>query len=159
MAKSCSLFTNGEKKHQQNREHTVLLDIGDFIDRFHPLTEASAGKANVILLNDAAYDAATIGNNEGITLSHEQLDTLYTNATFSVIVANVFYENGERPRWMKPYIIMTFGHVRVAFIGVTVPFQTFYELLGWRVADPFDTVAQLIEELSEKWMPLFYCLI
>lgn len=138
------------KKHQQNREHMVLLDIGDFIDRFHPLTEASAGKGNVILLNDAAYDAVTIGNNEGITLSHEQLDTLYTNATFSVIVANVFYENGERPCWMKPYIIMTFGHVRIAFIGVTVPFQTFYELLGWRVADPFDTVAQLIEELSEK---------
>lgn len=141
---------NERKKHKKNREHMVLLDIGDFIDRFHPLTEASGGKANVILLNDAAYDAVTIGNNEGITLSHEQLDTLYAHAKFPVIVANVFYENGERPHWMKPYVIMTFGNVRIAFIGVTVPFQTFYELLGWRVANPFDTVAQLIEELSEK---------
>lgn len=137
-------------EHKKQNEHMVLLDIGDFIDRFHPITEASDGKANVTLLNDAAYDAVTIGNNEGITLSHKQLDTLYAHAKFPVIVANVFYENGERPHWMKPYVIMTFGCVRVAFIGVTVPFQTFYELLGWRVADPFETVAQLVEELSEK---------
>lgn len=128
----------------------VLLDIGDFIDRFHPITEASDGKANIALLNDAAYDAVTIGNNEGITLSHEQLDKLYEHATFPVLVANVFYQNGERPSWMKPYIIMTFGRARIALIGVTVPFQTFYELLGWRVADPFTTVAQLIDELSTK---------
>lgn len=141
---------NERRKHVKNNEHMVLLDIGDFIDRFHPLTEASDGKANVILLNDAAYDAVTIGNNEGITLSHKQLDTLYAHATFPIIVANVFYENGKRPHWMKPYVIMTFGRARIAFIGVTVPFQTFYELLGWRVADPFDTVAQLIKELSKQ---------
>lgn len=90
-------FQNERRRHKKNHEHMVLLDIGDFIDRFHPLTEASDGKANVILLNDAAYDAVTIGNNEGITLSHKQLDTLYAHAKFPVIVANVFYENGERP--------------------------------------------------------------
>ncbi len=137
-------------EHKKQSKHMVLLDIGDFIDRFHPITEASDGKANIALLNDVAYDAVTIGNNEGITLSHEQLDKLYEHATFPVLVANVFYQNGERPRWMKPYIIMTFGRARIAFIGVTVPFQTFYELLGWRVADPFATVAQLIDELSAK---------
>lgn len=34
------------------------------MDRSHPLTEATLGKANIELLNDAQVDVVTIGNNE-----------------------------------------------------------------------------------------------
>ncbi len=46
--------------------HTVLtFDIGDAMDRAHPLTEATNGQRNVSLMNEIGYDAVTIGNNEG----------------------------------------------------------------------------------------------
>ena len=49
-------------------EASFLFDIGDFIDRSNLYTEATLGKGNVSLLNEAQYDVVTIGNNEGITL-------------------------------------------------------------------------------------------
>ena len=45
------------------------FDIGDYVDRSHPFTEGTIGKGNTQLLNEAGYDAVTIGNNEGITMS------------------------------------------------------------------------------------------
>ena len=40
-----------------------LFDIGDNVDRSHPFTEGTKGKGNIQLLNEAGYDAVTIGNN------------------------------------------------------------------------------------------------
>ena len=47
------------------------------------------GIKNVELLNQAHCDIATIGNNEGMTISHDALNTLYDNAEFDVTCANV----------------------------------------------------------------------
>src|SRR5690606_12737170 len=66
-----------------------LMDIGDHMDRVQPISEAFKGKANVALLNKLEYDFVTIGNNEGITLSHEELFQLYDEASFEVICANL----------------------------------------------------------------------
>ena len=53
---------------KKNRNaHTLYLELGDHIDRSNALTEATYGKGNVELLNEAAVDYGTIGNNEGIT--------------------------------------------------------------------------------------------
>src|SRR5699024_1592041 len=53
-----------------DNESCWIVDIGDHIDRVHPIAEAFMGKANVQLLNEAGYHFATIGNNEGITMDH-----------------------------------------------------------------------------------------
>ncbi|TCL47352.1 2',3'-cyclic-nucleotide 2'-phosphodiesterase (5'-nucleotidase family) [Thermolongibacillus altinsuensis] len=148
--KIAHLLREKRKEHTQKNEHVLIFDIGDFVDRVHPITEATNGKANVHLLNDIPYDAVTIGNNEGITLPHEHLNTLYEQATFSVLVANLFYPNGERPPWLKPYVLFKLGNVRLAVIGLTVPFQKFYELLGWRVEDPFAILKEILSELKGK---------
>ena len=60
-----------QRKQQaaDNGEACFLFDIGDHIDRSHPFTEGTEGKGNNELLNEAGYDAVTIGNNEGITMS------------------------------------------------------------------------------------------
>lgn len=36
------------------------------MDRWHPLSEATNGQENILLMNEVGYDAATIGNNEGV---------------------------------------------------------------------------------------------
>ncbi len=70
-------------------ETSYLFDVGDHLDRSNIYTEATIGQGNIQLLNEAGYDVVTIGNNEGITLSHDELYHLYDEATFDVVVANV----------------------------------------------------------------------
>jgi 5'-nucleotidase len=139
------------QKHQQRNETMLLFDIGDFIDRFHPITEATRGKANVDLLNALRYDAVTIGNNEGITLDYEDLNTLYENARFSVLVANLFHKDGTRPSWVRPYSIIPISDsFRVGVIGVTAYFTEFYELLGWKVAPPLEMLEGIAAEVKKQ---------
>ncbi|WP_257349541.1 bifunctional metallophosphatase/5'-nucleotidase [Pseudalkalibacillus decolorationis] len=125
-------------KHEANDEPWICFDIGDHVDRFHPVTEGTEGRGNVELMNEAGFLNATIGNNEGITFSMEELNRLYEDANFQVLLANLELPNGELPQWAKPYEVHTLPNgLKIGVIGVTAPFTTYYELLGWRVLDPF----------------------
>ncbi|MEH7108454.1 bifunctional metallophosphatase/5'-nucleotidase [Bacillus sp. JJ1764] len=130
-----------------HNEDVFLFDIGDFIDRWHPFTEATKGTGNIQLLNECQYTAVTIGNNEGVNLPNEDLEHLYDEAKFEVIVANFFRKNGDLPSWVKPYkIYQTKKGTKIGVIGLTAKFAVLYEQLGWKVTDP-------IPELK-KWMPV-----
>lgn len=143
-------FLKDRKKfHDIHNDEMLLVDIGDHADRFHPITEATKGKANVMLLNQLQYDAVTIGNNEGITFAHEDLNDLYREAEFPVIISNFYTKHGERPEWVLPYEIKTLKNgCKVAFLGVTVFYEKFYELLGWKVKDPFESLIEVIQEVK-----------
>src|SRR5699024_9804595 len=117
------------QERAERREASWTIDIGDHLDRVHPITEATMGKANVELLNDAAYDLVTIGNNEGITLSHSNLYHLYDDARFSVVCSNLQCTLSPNPRWlMQSKIVTSDSGVRIAFIGLTAPFNPYYHL-------------------------------
>lgn len=139
------------KKHTLQGEEMLLFDIGDHCDRFDSLTEGLDGKGNVKLLNALDYHNTTIGNNEGITFSKANLDSLYDEANFQVLVANLFHQNGETPNWTKAYDIHTLGSgTKVGVIGITIPFYAFYELLGWQVVDPWEILPPLVRKVREK---------
>ncbi|MFO6498520.1 bifunctional metallophosphatase/5'-nucleotidase [Bacillus sp. z60-11] len=139
------------QQHADQQEEVLLFDIGDHVDRFHPISEASFGKANVELLNHLHYDAVTIGNNEGITLPHQELDTLYDGASFPVIVSNLFDMRGNRPPWVQPYMIKTLtGGITLAILGVTVPYYPIYAQLDWKVTDAFASIAEILQEIKGK---------
>lgn len=129
---------------------TALVDIGDNMDRFHPITEATRGKANTELLNLLSYDFATIGNNEGITLNYEELSQLYGQAEFTVLLANLFEKNGVRPDWVKPYEIKVMAGIKVAFIGVSVFYEHFYSILGWKLTDPYLMLEEFLPLLKRE---------
>lgn len=118
-------------------EASLLIDIGDHMDRSNIYTEATLGRGNVKLLNEAQYDVVTLGNNEGITLSFEELSKLYEDAQFEVIVGNLQATNGRNPAWMKPYTIMTTKQgTKIGMIAATAQFDSFYDALGWQVVEP-----------------------
>lgn len=140
-----------KERHIKNGENVFILDIGDHVDRFHVISEATAGKGNVKLLNEAGYDYITIGNNEGITLAKEALDHLYDEAAFPVLIANLFYPDGTRPRWVKPYEIQALPEgINLAFIGVTVEYPDFYSQLGWKITDPVAALEECLAEVREQ---------
>ncbi|MEH7237074.1 bifunctional metallophosphatase/5'-nucleotidase [Bacillus sp. JJ1562] len=144
-------ITEMRQHHHQNNEEMLLIDIGDHIDRFHPISEASYGKTNVKLLNQLHYDYATIGNNEGITMSYEHLDSLYNEAEFKVLLANLFDRNEKLPNWARPYDIHILpSGFKIGIIGLTIHYIGLYKLLGWKIKDPLVVLRETLDELKGK---------
>lgn len=146
-----SLLKERKRWHEEAGDMCLILDIGDHVDRSHPFTEGTSGKGNIELLNDAGYDAVTIGNNEGITLAKEELDALYLQADFDVIVSNLFELDGSRPEWAKPFhVVETKSGVKFALVGATAEFTPFYRRLGWMVTDAKDSIIQAVEAVKDQ---------
>lgn len=138
------------KRKQRNEAH-FIVDIGDHIDRVHPIAEAFMGKGNVRLLNEANYDVVTLGNNEGITLAHHELFQLYDEADFDVVCSNLHSLTEEEPAWLKRTVFkQTDSQLKIAFIGLTAAFNPFYNLLNWHVDDPMDTITKQINAVKEQ---------
>ncbi|CAM4357684.1 bifunctional metallophosphatase/5'-nucleotidase [Paenibacillus tarimensis] len=133
-------------------EDLLVLDIGDHMDRMRLETEGSDGLVNIALLNEAGYDAVTLGNNEGLTYSHEVLDRAYgEEARFQVLCANLLETaTGEPPAWMQPHTIIVKGGMRFGIIGLTAAFSTFYDMLGWSARDPVACCAEQVELLRPE---------
>ncbi|MBM7646098.1 2',3'-cyclic-nucleotide 2'-phosphodiesterase (5'-nucleotidase family) [Scopulibacillus daqui] len=131
-------------------EPYLLFDLGDHMDRVHPLTEGTMGKGNVFLLNQAGFDFVTIGNNEGITFTMEDINKAYDVRQFEIILANLFTSEGERPKWCKPYIFHKVNNITIGITGITAPFKPFYEPLGWDIKDPQDVLPEIIEKVKKK---------
>ncbi|WP_421617440.1 bifunctional metallophosphatase/5'-nucleotidase [Brevibacillus sp. TJ4] len=132
-------------------EHVLTCDIGDHLDRMNIMTEAGFGQVNVQVMNRSGYQYATIGNNEGVTLPKEKLDRLYGQARFSVIVGNLRDgTDGSRPAWALPYAIHAFPELKVALLGMTVPYPDTYEGLGWIVDDPIPLLRRQIADLQGR---------
>lgn len=133
-----------------NGEETLTFDIGDFVDRFHPITEATLGKGNIELLNAAEYDAVTIGNNEGITLSKDDLLKLYVDAKFDVLVSNLTLSDDYSRNISKPYEIYVKNGVKIGVIGLTISYPVFYESLGWTIKDPFEALKEILPIVRKR---------
>ncbi|GAP02228.1 5'-Nucleotidase-related protein [Fructobacillus pseudoficulneus] len=131
---------------------TYKFDIGDALDRFHPLTDATLGRANVEYMNAVHYDAVTIGNNEGLGMSHDDLNHLYDDANYPVLLANLKEMPGERqPKWAKPdQIFTTAAGTKVAVIGLTAPYELTYRSLNWEPKEVKPVLDQLLPELRAQ---------
>ncbi|MCR2823118.1 bifunctional metallophosphatase/5'-nucleotidase [Lederbergia panacisoli] len=137
--------------HEAAGEDVFIFDCGDFMDRWHPFTEGSMGKGNTQVLNEGYYNAVTIGNNEGITLPFQDLDGLYEEANFEVIVANLYLPEYKRPKWVQPYVIYKTkqGH-KIGVTAVTTYYQKLYQLLGWELSEPFTELEMQINRMKDK---------
>lgn len=143
--------------HESANETVLMFDIGDACDRVHPLTEATNGQAITRLLNNAHYDAVTIGNNEGIGSTKKELDHLYDDADFKVILSNLVDQETNRvPDWAVPIkIYKTKEGTRLGVIACTIPLTLSYDPLGWNVEDPFITIERMLEQYEpfvDQWI-------
>ncbi|MFF6016127.1 bifunctional metallophosphatase/5'-nucleotidase [Lysinibacillus fusiformis] len=139
-------------------ETSYLFDGGDHLDRSNIYTEATIGKGNVQLLNEAEYDVVTIGNNEGITLSHDELFHLYDDANFDVVVGNIDAVNGRNPAWLKPYVVLTTKKgTKLGIIAATAMFDVYYEALNWQLVEARSTLLRLAHQLRKE-VDIILCL-
>lgn len=146
-------YLTGQKDKYKKLGQTVLtVDLGDFIDRWHPLTEATDGQATIKLMNEIGYDAATIGNNEGVGNSKEELNHLYDHRNFDVLLGNLFdFKTGQQPNWAKPYkIIETKERTKIGLIALTAPFPLTYNPNGWDIRSTKEILPQVIKKVEPQ---------
>ncbi|WEG13769.1 bifunctional UDP-sugar hydrolase/5'-nucleotidase [Pullulanibacillus sp. KACC 23026] len=148
--KQRSLLTRLMNRAQEQHESSLLIDLGDHMDRSNPLTEGTFGKGNVRLLNEMDYDLVTIGNNEGITFTKADLEAAYQDKTFPILLANLFNESSERPAWCKPSQILDINGMKLGFVGVTADFYDFYKGLGWRIESPMEVLKKYVPLLKKQ---------
>lgn len=147
-------FIEQKKRENEKKENTttITVDLGDFVDRWHPLSEATDGQANVELMNNVGYDAVTIGNNEGVGNAKDQLNHLYDQANFDILLDNLFDKHLlQPPKWAKKYkIIETPQQTKIGLLALTTPFPLTYSPNGWDIRNPYDIFPELVEELRPK---------
>ncbi|WEK55295.1 MAG: bifunctional UDP-sugar hydrolase/5'-nucleotidase [Candidatus Cohnella colombiensis] len=140
-----------EVRENVDPNQLLLLDCGDFMDRFRMETEGTEAEVNRALLESLRYDAIVIGNNEGLTYSQESLEKLYKQLPIPVVCANMKIKNSSNPPdWMSPTLIVEKSGVKIGIVGVTAAFNSFYDLLGWEAQDPIAVVQQCVEQLREQ---------
>ena len=132
-------------EHSKTQREGLRFDIGDNVDKSHPLTDVSAGRVNVDLMNDLGIDFATIGNNEGIGLAKAEINQLYHKADFQVILGNLRDKKG-RPTWAQPYVIYeTKAGTKLALLAYTFPYYWTYVPNGWQVLDAISSLKKDLE--------------
>jgi len=130
---------------------TLLLDIGDHMDRAALETEGTLGQANVDVLNLTGYDAVTIGNNEGLTFTPEMLGQAYAGLHSSVVCGNIIeMRTGQPPAWMQNRLIIRKQGFKIGLVAATAAFAEFYELLGLESLNPLDTIARDVSQLRDE---------
>ena len=125
-------------------ENVILADAGDYVQGT-ALGGYDSGKSVIDIMGAAGYDVATLGNHEfdyGIAAMFANV----SRAKFRTTSCNfVSRKSADAPGALvfPPYVVVTSGTVRVAFVGVTTPTtlvsakpSTFLDHTGkWRAYD------------------------
>lgn len=142
-----------ERKKQLIEEgyDVLCVDVGDFSDRIHPLTEATHAQFNINKMN-GLYDFVTFGNNEGIGNSHEHLKALYEAFEGTCVMSHcIDLETGESPHFVKKIAFYTTKTgEKIAFLGGTALYPKSYEPLGWHLEEPIAKLQLLYEQYKDE---------
>lgn len=128
----------------------ALIDTGDVFTR-GPWHTRFYGIPEIEAYNLIGYDLFVVGNNEfkatdGIE-SQGMLLTLMRRSQFPWLAANVTVgETGVPVEGIHPFIVRTYGGVRVGYLGLTAPRSAEYpQTKGWTIADPI--------AVAKIWVP------
>lgn len=106
---------------EEKTPYVTLVDCGDALQG-DTLGAVSQGEYLVELMNLVGYDFAVLGNHE-FDYGMEQLKTLLEQADAQYLGCNIRYTgSGESAvSALKPYEIVDYGGVQVAFLGISTP--------------------------------------
>lgn len=107
-----------KKELKEQYAHVGVVSSGDYIQgSSHSVV--SKGGCIVELMNLVGYDALTIGNHE-FDYHLSRLDELIEKMNTKPVCCN-FQKIGEEDSYYKPYSIVSYGEVDIAYIGITTP--------------------------------------
>lgn len=140
-----------KKSVEYSGESVIVVDLGDNMDRMQKETEGTYGKVNVEILNKLGVNVATIGNNEGLTFTKDNLNNIFQEIDYKILVCNLKdSDTNNPPEWALEYWIQELEGLTIGWIGATAPYETFYQLQGWRVENPVVKIKKIVEDINNR---------
>lgn len=146
---------------RSEEKNVLLLDAGDYWQGT-PYFNFYNGRVEIDAMNRMKYDAATFGNHEfdnGI----DTMAVVLKGAKFPIVSSNYIFENDDFLRgFVKPYIIIERGGVRIGIMGLNVNpegliLQNSYK--GMTYLNPIDVAIETSRFLKkDKKCDLVICL-
>jgi 2',3'-cyclic-nucleotide 2'-phosphodiesterase (5'-nucleotidase family) len=128
---------------------TLHLDAGDEMQGT-VISNLTAGRSSIEVMNALGIDAAAIGNHE-FDWGLDTLRARIAQADYPVLSANIFVKaTGARPDWAVPYAWLERAGLRIAVIGATTT-STPVTTLPKNV-EPFEflDISQVVNELAPR---------
>ncbi len=113
------------KQCEQETPYVALVDCGDALQG-DAIGTVSKGEYPAELMKRAGYDFAVLGNHE-FDYGMEQLDRLMEISGARYLGCNIRYTGESEAAFLSrllPYEVVSYGKVKVAFIGVSTPEST-----------------------------------
>ena len=154
MARCATLI---KRLRREEKGPILVVSAGDIFTRGSWHTRWY-GVPEIEAMNLMGYDLLCVGNNElkatADTESQQKMLVLMRRSRFPWVSANLTVEgtaSADRPamlvQGLQPFVVRTFGRVRVGLLGLTAPRSDAYpQIKGWRVGDPI--------EAAKRWVPL-----
>ncbi len=140
-----------EVRGRTDPDSLIVVDCGDFLDRARMETEGTMAAVNRAVMERIGYDAVLPGNNEGLSYTPEELDRIFAGMSVPFVCANMTLSaTGRPPDWMAPSLMLERAGIRLGLIGLTVPFQEYYDLLGWDAGDPIAALKAEVARLRPE---------
>lgn len=140
-----------KKRLQEAGRMPLLMLAGDFLSSSVAST-VFKGEQMIAALNAAGLDLATLGNHE-FDFGEEVLIQRMKEARFQWIVANVVdRRTGKIVGGAAPYVIRTFGSLKVGIIGLgpTLEEVSAATLTHLRLVDPIEATARYLPEMRRQ---------
>jgi len=131
----------------------ILVDAGDALFG-NPITDATAGQAQVAVMNVLGYDAATLGDRDFL-YGLPTLQRTVSEANFPFLSANVVRTETGEPL-TQPSVVLERSGLTIAVLGLTSPDVS--QLVAadpgmrvqLRVLDPIETAKQMVPRLARE---------
>lgn len=110
-----------KKEMEAATPYVTLVDCGDAVQG-NVIGTISKGEYIVDIMNEVGYDITVLGNHE-FDYGMDQLSLLIDKAKSTYLSANLCYIGDGEDKFskVKPYEIIEYGDVSVAYIGVSTP--------------------------------------
>ncbi len=126
----------------------LTFEIGDHLDRIHPLSDATRGRVNAAILRAVQYDGMVLGNNETLTLEKEHLHAYLRAAKTPVFCSNMTFP--DRIVSFPQGRLYDVNGMKFGVFGVTVFYRAIMEALGVDAFDAYETAWRVSASLRQR---------
>lgn len=137
---------------KKEKHPVILLDSGDYFQGT-PEGNYDGGLPGLEIMGATGYQAMGVGNHE-FDFGLDNLRNLARKAPFPFVAANMYESSGKRPDFVKPYVILEAGGIKIGLIGM-MAVNTKTSTIADAVANltfksPAQEVKPLVAELKGK---------
>lgn len=129
-------------------KNTIVLDSGDNADFMRLETEGTNGRISSAILNKIGFHARVFGNNEGFS-GKINGKIIAESSNFPVVTCNMYDLNGNSLQYLEDSVIIDVSGLKVLIIGVTAPYNIWYELFEMLVKDPQEEITRVLSNYEK----------